>query len=154
MYRYKLLTQTQVGSLFGVSSHVIGRWLIEIGLRTLKGRPTAAAHQGGYCGPAPSHGNGYHWAWHSEKTVAALEVAGHRRISPPPLDLVEPPSLLGPFAARTCEDGRIEVVSGDGSVGVIVVGERNAKTVVRLLNLAHRFGKLRGSQTGETQQAI
>jgi hypothetical protein len=56
--------------------------------------------------------------------------------------LVEPPVLVGPFAPRICEDGRVEIVGSDGNVPVIVVGERNAKTVVALLNLAHRHGKL------------
>ncbi len=154
MYRYKYLTQTQVGSIFGTSSHVVGRWLIEIGLRTAKGRPTATAHQGGYNEAVPSHGSGYHWAWHAEKTVAALEAAGHRRACPPPLNLVEPPPLLGPFEARASETGQTEVVGADGNVSIIVSGEKNSKFLVELLNLAHRFGKLGASHPREIQQAI
>jgi hypothetical protein len=142
MYRYKLMTQTQVGKLFGVSSHVVGRWLVEIGLRNDRGRPSLQAHQGGYCETAPSHGSGYHWAWHAEKTVTALEAAGHRRVSPAPVELVEPPRLLGPFTTRQGEGGQIEVVGADGNVGVLVSGERNANSVVALMNLAHRHGKL------------
>ncbi len=151
MYRYKLMTQTQLGKLFGVSSHVVGRWLVEVGLRTDRGRPSVRAHREGYCETAPSHGNGYHWAWDAAKTVTALETAGHRRVSPAPNDLVEPPRLTGPFVARTGVDGQTEVVGADGNVGVIVVGERNAKTVISLLNLAYRHGKL-GSEV--TQRAI
>jgi len=154
VYKYKIMSQTQLGRLFGVTSHVVGRWLVEIGLRTSKGRPSTAAHQGGYCEISPCHGNGYHWVWNVEKTVPALEQAGHRRMSPPPLDLVEPPSLVGPFEARECEDGRIEVVSSDGNVGVIVVGERNAKTVLNLLNLANRYGKLGERAAQEPSKAI
>ena len=150
MYKYKFNTQTQLGSLFGVSSHVIGRWLVAIGLRTSKERPTAAAHQGGYCETAPSHGNGYHWAWHAEKTVAALEAAGHRRVSPQPVDLVEPPPLLGPFEIRACEQGKTEVVGADRNVSVIVCGERNAKIVLGLLHLAHRYGKFGASESGQS----
>ncbi len=154
MYKYRLMTLTQLGSLFGTTSHQVGKWLVQIGLRTTNGKPSQEAFKGKFCETTPSHGQGYHWAWVVDRTVAALERAGHQRVSPPPLDLVEPPPLLGPFQARTSEKGQTEIVGADGHVSVIVSGERNAKIVVGLLNLAHRVGKLRGSQTGETQQAI
>ena len=141
-YKYKTMTQTQLGSLFGTTSHKVGRWLVEIGLRTPEGRPSREAYQGRYCETAPAHGGGYHWAWATQKTVEALERAGHRRVNPPPLDLVEPLPLAGPFTDRMSEDGRVEVVGADGNVGVIVMGEENARAVIQLLNLAHRHGKL------------
>jgi hypothetical protein len=48
--KYKCLTQTQLGSLFGASSHEVGKWLVEVGLRDKKTKkPTDAAHRGGFC---------------------------------------------------------------------------------------------------------
>jgi hypothetical protein len=136
------MTQTQLGSLFGTTSHQIGKWLLEIGLRTESGKPSTEAFQGKYCETAPSHGQGYHYVWVVDKTVTALERAGHRRINPPPLDLVEPPPLIGPFSERVCTDGRVEILGSDGSVSLIVLGEQNAGFVLRLLHLAHAHGKL------------
>ncbi len=154
MYKYRLMTLTQLGSLFGTTSHQVGKWLVEIGLRTTKGKPSPKAFDGKLCETAPSHGQAYQWAWVVDKVVPTLELAGHRRINPPPLELVDPPSLTGPFSEKKCDDGRIEIVGGDGEVSVIVVGSRNAKLVVSLLNLAHRYGKLAVAQSGEIQQAI
>ena len=136
MFKYRIMTQTQLGKVFGTTSHEIGKWLVEIGLRQADGKPSREAFDGAYCEAAPSRGQGYHWAWVAEKTVPALERAGHRRVVPPPLELVDPPSLAGPFTARARGDGQFEIVGSDGNVGVIVVGERNAKPVLSLLNLA------------------
>jgi hypothetical protein len=141
-HKYKLMTQTQIGSLFGTTSHQIGKWLIEIGLRTEGGKPSHKAFEGEYCDTAPSHGQGYHYVWVVEKTVAALERAGHQRVDPPPLDLVEPPPLMGPFSERVCADGRVEILGSDGSMSLMVLGEQNAGFVLRLLNLAHSHGML------------
>jgi hypothetical protein len=142
MYKHKIMTQSQIGRIFGTTSHEVGRWLVKVGLRTSQGKPTATAHKGGYCETAPSHNNGYYWAWNAEKTVAALEAAGHIRASLPPLDLVNPSPLSGPFQARLNEAGHTELVDSNGFVNVIVSGEQNAKLVISLLNLAHRHGKL------------
>jgi len=142
MYRYQLMTQGQIGQLFGVSSHQIGRWLQEVGLRTEEGKPSRAAHEGKFCDTAPSRGQGYCWAWRPAKTVPALEQAGHRRVFPPPLDLVEPPTLNGPFTQRRGENGTTEIVNGDGSVATFVLGEENATLVCTFLNVAHRLGKV------------
>jgi hypothetical protein len=37
------LTQRQLGRKYGVSSHQVGKWLVEWGLRSKDGRPTALA---------------------------------------------------------------------------------------------------------------
>jgi hypothetical protein len=137
-YRFALMTQTQIGRLFGVSSHEVGRWLEAAGLR-VGSKPSRLAHQEGYCDTAPSRGQGYCWAWRPEKTVEALVRAGHRPVSPPPLDLVEPPGLAGPFTRRDGDGGVTEILSSDGSVAVVVLGERNAGWMLRLLNTAHQF---------------
>lgn len=139
-FKFPTLTQTQIGKLFGVTSHKIGRWLQNIGLRSDDGRPTRQAHQEGYCEQVPSRGQGYYWVWRSEKTVEALVREGHQPVSPPPLDLVEPPALAGPFTRRDGEGGVTEIVGSDGGVVVVVLGERNAGWMLRLLNTAHQYG--------------
>lgn len=140
MYRFKFMTQTQIGELFGVSSHQIGKWLVEIGLRTVAKHPSSDAFDGGFITQAPSRNDGYNWAWHSVKTVAALETAGHRRIPNPPTFLVEPPKLNGPFGKRSNNSNGYDIVNGNGSVAVVVMGERNAEFVVKVLNLADEKG--------------
>ena len=47
-YEYKLLNLTPMGKLFRVSSHVVGRWLVEIGLRTQDKKPSARALNEGF----------------------------------------------------------------------------------------------------------
>lgn len=140
MYKYEFMTLTQLGQLFGVSSHQLGRWLVDIGLRNEKKRPSQKAFDGDYCKAGPSRGDGYNWIWHTEKTVEALSQAGHRMVSPPPLDLVEPPTLKGPFTQRPRSDGITDVVGGDGRAAVWCSGDDNAVVVVRLLNYAHERG--------------
>lgn len=139
-FKFPLMTQTQIGKLFGVTSHQIGRLLQDVGLRNEDGRPTRQAHQEGYCEQAPSRGKGYYWAWRSEKTVEALVRAGHRPVSPPPVELVEPPLLVGPFTRRAGSKGTTEIENGDGSVAIVVTGDSNAEWLCRMLNAAHRAG--------------
>ena len=80
MFRFEFRTLTQIGEVFGASSHQVGKWLVEIGLLTEGKRPSTAAFDGEFVTQGPSRGNGYNWVWHSVRTVAALEKAGHRRI--------------------------------------------------------------------------
>ena len=40
MFRFPYMTLTQLGQLFGVSSHQIGKWLRAMGLRTNENRPS------------------------------------------------------------------------------------------------------------------
>src|SRR5262249_39816398 len=86
MYKYEFMTLTQLGQLFGVTSHQLGRWLVNIGLRNDQKRPAKKAFDGDYCKMGPSRGDGYNWIWNTEKTVEALTQAGHKMVSPPPLD--------------------------------------------------------------------
>ena len=144
MFKFEFMTQTQIGELFGVSSHQIGKWLVEIGLRTIKKYPSGLAFEGNFVSQAPSRNDGYNWVWHSAKTVAALEKAGHRRIPNPPLHLVEPPKLVGPFGKRGNFANGYDIVNGDGSVAVVVTGERNAEFLARLLNLADEKARWEG----------
>jgi hypothetical protein len=60
------LSQTELGKHFGVSSHVVGRWLREIGLRTPTGKPTSRAFDEGLVAQRPSRGIGtYFYVWQS-----------------------------------------------------------------------------------------
>ncbi len=138
-YKYKNLTQTQLGKLFGVSSHAVGEWLLKCGLRDVKTkRPSAEAHRNGYCDTAPSGPSGYCWAWDAEKTVAALTAAGHELVDELPSELVYPPALSGPFEAK---DRVVRNVRGE-TVFLATAGTEHAEVVVKLLNAAHRHGTL------------
>ena len=39
MFRFEFRTLTQIGEVFGASSHQVGKWLVEIGLRTRERGP-------------------------------------------------------------------------------------------------------------------
>jgi len=70
------LSQTELGKLFGVSSHTIGRWLTAAGLRGPDGKPSL--HGWEYVSQRPSTNPGtYFNVWHREKTVRLLESKGH-----------------------------------------------------------------------------
>jgi hypothetical protein len=142
MFKYEFMTLTQIGQLFDVSSHKVGAWLVAIGLRTQDKRPSRTAFDGDYVTQGPSRGTGYNWVWHSQRTTAALQKAGHRRISNPPSYLVDPPKLNGPFQKRANDKNGIDILNGDASVAIVVTGEPNADFVVRVLNAAHRTGYL------------
>jgi hypothetical protein len=137
-FKYKNLTQTQIGKLFGVSSHVVGDWLTKIGLRDMTTKkPTREAHRGGYCETAPSGQAGYHWVWDAEKTVAALRGAGHKLVDELSDELVHPPALEGPFTASNRR-----VVNASRETVLRAATSQQAEVVVKLLNAAHRHGTL------------
>jgi hypothetical protein len=137
--RNRHTTLTELGTMFGVSSHVIGRWLVEIGLRTPDKRPSAEAFEGGYCQQAPTgRGQGYFWVWHAQKTIAALEKAGHSRKESAP----QAGRLVGPFTLEQSDTSEFRIVGTDGTVSVWVQGELKARQVLGLLNLGHDQGLL------------
>ena len=137
MFRFEFMSLTQLGTLFGATNQQVGKWLTELQLRTSDGKPSSTAFTGNFVEQMPSRNGGYAWAWHAEITVAALESAGHYRLVNPPLGLVEPLRLHGPFSSRNLHDGSYQIVCGDGRPAIVVAGERNASFVLRLLNLAH-----------------
>jgi hypothetical protein len=56
-------TMKEIGQLFGVSSHTIGKQLKELGLRTKDGKPSREAFDGDYCAPHwTSDSKNYCWA--------------------------------------------------------------------------------------------
>ena len=77
---------SRIGDHFGVSSHIIGRWLLALGLRVRredkKMIPSPKAYRLGLVIELPDVRNGYpDWLWHWKKTIALLEEAGHHPIA-------------------------------------------------------------------------
>ena len=139
-YTYTHMTQTQLGELFGVTSHQIGKWLKDLGLRDEDGKPTEDAHDGLYCKQAPSGPTGYHWVWDSSKTVTAFIDAGHLLVPNPPQNLVAPAILNGPFCVRKSAGSEFVIENGDGSVSLWANNKMTAAVVARILNVAHDNG--------------
>jgi hypothetical protein len=139
-WRFEFMSMTQIGECFGVSSHQVGKWLVAMGLRTEANKPSRDAFDGGYVKVGPSRGQGYNWVWHSEKTIKALEEAGHRLALHPASELLAHCKLNGPFEHRRNPQFGHEVVNGDGTVVVWVRGDDNADFLCKLLNSAHRAG--------------
>ncbi len=142
-FKYEHMTLSQIGEVFGASSHQVGRWLTQIGLRyeSKQGRkPSRDAYAGGYVKDVPSRGQGYIWAWHTEKTAKALEDAGHKIAIQPGHELLAPCRLNGPFEYRPNAQFGHEIVNGDGTVAICVSGEQNAQFLTNLLNIADKHG--------------
>ena len=125
------VNQGELGALFGGTSHDVGRWLEEIGLRS-GGRPTWKAFHGGY---VASSGPGY--CWDRDKAIAALEEAGHKRVPQQ-----SSAKIVGPFSAVENGHNSFQILGGDRTVAISVLGRENADIVTRLLNLAHKYGRL------------
>jgi len=67
-------SQTEIGELYEVSSHVVGRWLKALGLRTDDGRPSQKAFDEHFVAQRSSRGEGtYFWVWHRERTTELLD---------------------------------------------------------------------------------
>jgi hypothetical protein len=74
------LSLTDLGKLYGVSSHKMGKWLSDLGLRDRNKKPSRTAFDNGLVEQKDSTQPGtYFWVWHKEKTLWALEKAGHKR---------------------------------------------------------------------------
>lgn len=74
------LSMTELGKLYGVSSHKMGKWLMELGLRDRNKKPSRMAHEKGFVEQRDSTQPGtYFWVWNAGKTTWALEKAGHKR---------------------------------------------------------------------------
>lgn len=84
------VSQTELGVLFGTSSHWIGRWLAKLGYWVPCGQPTAKAYLEDLVNPlkrrwyAPVDSKEYDCdrnyslnTWHLRNTVAVLVAAGH-----------------------------------------------------------------------------
>jgi phage antirepressor YoqD-like protein len=77
----EFLSMTELGKLYGISSHKMGKWLVELGLRNRDNKPSRAAFENGFVEQRDSTQPGtYFWVWHAEKTKWALEKEGHKRV--------------------------------------------------------------------------
>jgi hypothetical protein len=140
-FKKRLLTQTQLGQLFGATSHDIGKWLVSCGLKDQGTRmPTREAHNEKYCDTAPSGQSNYSWEWVAEKTVQRLIEAGHPLAPVLPPELVEAPELTGPFQLKTA-DSKI-ILNGEGRPVMQMVVAAHAKALMRILEAAHKTGAI------------
>lgn len=137
-YRFEFMTLTQLGEIFGVSSHKVGDWLVELGFRTENKRPSKLAFEADVVKEGPSRGQGYNWIWHAEKTIEAIEAAGHKRTFPAPLGLVEAPILCGPFTLISDSTQNFRVENRDQDV--VLQGQGNGGGLLTVMNAAHRLG--------------
>jgi len=80
------VAMAELGEMFGVTSHIIGRWLCDAGLRTRDDRPgkkpgwrpSQRALSRGMVRKAASGEKGYYYLWQVTKTIKALQDAGHK----------------------------------------------------------------------------
>jgi len=68
----RYMTMRQLGTLFGVSSHVIGRKLKEVGLRSAEGHPTDKAKDGFFTKTVVVEQGFTLDLWHQENSLAVL----------------------------------------------------------------------------------
>ena len=141
-FKFPYMSQTQLGKLFGATSHVIGDWLRNLGLRDEDGMPTRKAQDGHFCKQTIAGEKGTLWVWNSEKTVAALIEAGHLLLLNPPQTLVAPAILQGPFRLRNQPSSEFVVENGDGSVSIWASNRATADVIAQILNAAHKSGYL------------
>jgi hypothetical protein len=137
--QFPTLNQRQIGEHFGVSSHVVGRWLKEVGLREPNGEPTPSAVEAGFAEPVDL-GDGTHpfWVW-QKKTVDYLEQHGHPRLPLVGSDPLPVDHLVGPFTVKSHGADGHQIMDANGITGVWVRGEENATLVKNLMNLANEY---------------
>lgn len=75
------MTMKEIGRVFEVSSHVVGRKLKELGLRTTDGKPSYDAFQAGLCDQRWTQDMmHYCWAWHGQEIIRLLRESGFGKI--------------------------------------------------------------------------
>jgi hypothetical protein len=80
--RTEYLSMKEIGALYGVSSHVVGRALKDAGLRTPEGKPSSRAFEEDAVTQRHSDdGDTYFWIWDVAKVTPILERAGLTRVS-------------------------------------------------------------------------
>jgi len=71
---------TELGELYGVTSHKVGRWLKDLGLRDQSGRPSREAFSDGFVAQRESTRPGtYFYVWNLAKTTVLLDKMGYPR---------------------------------------------------------------------------
>lgn len=135
---YQYLTQKQLGKLFGATPHQVGKWLIEVGLRTADKKPSYKAHKEGYAEWINSGGKMF-YAWNRTKTISELERHGYRRQAQ---ELDQTADEKHDFAVIPLEDGLFDVVGPTDKLVIRATEKAAAEEIVKLLNLAAKYGKL------------
>jgi hypothetical protein len=142
---FEYLGQRQLGQYFGATSHEIGRWLDDCGLRGSDRLPTAQALEDGLAKLViPEVGVGF-YTWHKERTLKNLMEAHplDKSRSAPVANDSTGPTLLGPFTCARTNDDEFEIRAADGVVSIRVRGEANATMVTKVLNVCYKYGRLR-----------
>lgn len=133
-----------IGAMFGVSSHVCGRWLADLGLRKVGRTPTTKAFDLGLPKKVPTNrgnGDGYFYVWHVFKTIKLLEKAGHKRIQQEDPPMGRKPMLVAPFSMRQSGD-YYEILNGNGDVFGWCLAEKGTAFIVQIFNRADDNGLL------------
>lgn len=73
---FEYLSLKQLGEIYAVSGTQVGRWLVQIGLRTPQLEPTETAWEGGFARKVDAPNGSAFVSWHQTKTLAALKGAG------------------------------------------------------------------------------
>ena len=142
-YPFPSLNQSQLGEYFGVTSHVVGRWLKDCGMRLPNSQPSEDAIAAGVAVQVDlADGRRPFWAWGKEAAIKVLEASGHRRLGPPKPTSPPPLKLTGPFTAHQSDpegDG-FEIADSHGVVALWCRGQLMADRMVKLLNLCQKNG--------------
>lgn len=81
MNENEYVTMTDLGNIYGVSSHKVGKWLRELGLRNADGSPSAEAFSEKLVVQRPSTQPGtYFYVWNRVLTTALLDGMQYPRI--------------------------------------------------------------------------
>lgn len=76
----EFLSLTEFGQIYGVSSHVVGKWLKGLGLRTESGQPSADAFREKYVAQRSSTQPGtFFYVWHRARTTSLLDAMQYPR---------------------------------------------------------------------------
>ena len=135
-------TMREIGKRFDATSHEVGRWLTELGLRTKFKEPSQEAITGGFCKRRAVDGvPGGQVVWNVAKTVAALEKAGHQQIvKPPAMPMSAGDQPVGPFTLEPSATNGYLVRGGDGTTSMWIYGDNLARKVIRLIQVADQHG--------------
>ncbi len=139
-YKKPLFIQSELGDLFGTTSHKIGRALVDRDLRTTNGYPTKRAIDEGFCRPLQAAMNYTNYGWNPDKTVPELIKAGLKLVDQPPSWLVQTSNLHGPFAISVSNPH--VVVNSDGDFVAKTSSASHSMIISRLLDLAHKHGTI------------
>jgi len=92
-------------------------------------------------------GRVYGWAADTSGRPARPPAAPPTAADAPPLPPA-PVTLVGPFTTRHTAGRVYDLIGADGVAAARLAGRGNAEFMVKLLNLAHRLGKIAGKGSG------